>query len=121
MPWGAIESATQLVTLSDVIQWFSLTPTFAPGELAQVEVEYDPVATPTDDLSVHVRLTLDDSSENWDDEDFMSFVIPNTNDPAKKSFILSGIYKARIGVQSTGTTDDHTSADLNLRRDLVSA
>ena len=89
MAWNSIESATQLTTLSDVIQWFSLTPTFTPGELAQVEVEYDPVSTPTDDLSVHVRLTLDDTSENWDDEDFIQFVIPNTFDPAKKSFILS--------------------------------
>ena len=121
MPWGPKQNAAQLTTLSDVIQFFDLVPVFAPGESGQGEVEYDPVSTPTDNLSVHIQLTLDDSSENWDDEDFMSFTIPNTFDPAKKSFLLSGIYKARVGCQSTGTTDDHTSADFSLRQDGVSA
>lgn len=121
MAWGTIQTATQLTTISDTIQWFDLVIQLNPGETAHVAIEYDPVSTPTDDLSVHVRTALEASSENWDDEDYTSFTIPNTNDPAKKSFTISGIYKFRVGVQSTGTTDDHTSADMEVRVDGVSA
>jgi len=116
MPWGSKTSATQLTTISDTIQWFDATIELGFNEEAHVEVEYDPVASPTDDLSVHVRRTLDDSSENWDDVDYMAFVIPNDTDPAKRSFDLIGGYKYRIGVQSTGTSDDHTSADMAYRK-----
>lgn len=116
MAWGNKVSATQLTTLSDVIQWFDEIITLGYGEEAHVEVECDFAATPTDDLSVHVRRTLDDTSENWDDTDFISFIIDNGTDPNKVSFDLVGGYKYRIGCQSTGTTNDHTSADMSYRK-----
>lgn len=111
--WGSKTSATQLTTISDTIQWFDETPQCDVDEVLHVEVECNFAATPTDDLSVHIRRTLDDSSENWDDHDYMSLVIPNTVDPGKVSFDLGPGYKYRVGVQSTGATDDHTSADMS--------
>ncbi len=114
-------NATQLTTLSNVIQWFDSLIKPNPGEQVHVEIEYDPVSTPTDDLSFHIRRTLDDTSENWDDEDYQSGTIPNGNDPNKISFDLAGGFKYRIGVQSTGATDDHTSADMSYRKDGIDA
>lgn len=115
MAWSAITSATQLTTISDTIQWFDEFVELGFNEIAHVEVEYNPVGSPTDDLTVHVQRTLDDASENWDDVDYLSFLIPNDTDPAKRSFNLEAGYKYRVGVQSSGTTDDHTSADMSFR------
>lgn len=115
MAWSNITSATQLTTISDTIQWFDEVIQVDPDEVGEVHVEFDPPATPTDDLSVHVRRALEASSENWDDFDLFGFVIENSVDPAKRSFTLPPGYKYRVGVQSTGTTDDHTSADMEYR------
>lgn len=115
MAWGSTVSATQLTTISDTIQWFDELIQVDTDEIAEVHVEYDPTSTPTDDLSVHVRRALEDSSENWDDFDVMSFTIENSVDPAKVSFVLGPGFKYRVGVQSTGSTDDHTSADMEYR------
>jgi hypothetical protein len=38
-----------------------------------------------------------------------------------RSFLLSGVYKARIGVESTGATDTHTTASFSYRKDGVNA
>lgn len=79
--------------------------TLNPGETCVAEIEYDPPATPTDDLIVAIQATLDDSSENWDDEPFMTFVVPRTPDPCKRTIIVSGLYKFRFVFYMTGTTD----------------
>jgi len=122
MAWDSSKThATQLGTISNTIQWFDATIVLSPEESAHVEVEADFVTTPTDDMAVHVRRTLDDSSENWDDVDYLGFVIENDVDPSKASFDLKGGYKYRIGVESTGATDDHTSADMWYRKNGVSA
>ncbi len=119
MAWNDEVDATQLTTISNVIQWFASTIQTNPGELAHVRIDYDPVTTPTDDLTFHIRRSLDGT--DWDDEDFMSGTIPNDNDPNQISLDLAGGYEWRIGVQSTGTTDDHTSADMSYRKDGINA
>lgn len=121
MAWSTKTSATQLTTISDSEQFFDQTPQLNPRELAHCEVEADFAATPTDHMRVNVYGTLDDSAENWDDTPIMSFLINKDTDPNKVSFIVAGVYKFRISVASTGTTDDHTSADFSFRKDGVSA
>lgn len=120
MAWGSKTNSTQLTNITTE-QFFSQTPSLNPGEVCHVEVEYNPVASPTDDLVVAVYGTLDDSSENWDDEPIIEFTIPNDNDPNKRSFVVAGIYKFRVGVRRSGTTDTITSADMSHRLDGVSA
>lgn len=119
MAWGAKTSATQLTTITTE-QFFDQTPTLNPGELLHVEVEANFPVTPTDNLIVAVYGTLDAATENWDDTALMEFEIDNGTDPNKVSLTISGIYKFRIGVRRSGTTDTITSADMSFRADGVS-
>lgn len=118
MAWSSKTNATQLTSITTTRQWFTSNITLNPGETAHVQLDIDFGGT-TDDMSVHVVTTLDDATENWDDYDYISFIVPNDTDPGARSFLLNGIYKARIGVQSTGATDTHTSADMSYRKDGV--
>ncbi len=120
MAWGSKTNATQLTNITTE-QFFSETPQLNPRELCHCEVEYNPVASPTDNLVVSVYGTLDATSENWDDTPLMEFEIDNAIDPNKVSFVVMGIYKFRIGVKRSGSTDTITSADFSYRKDGVSA
>lgn len=120
MAWGSKTTATQLTTITDTEQFFDQTPTLNPGETAHVQIDFDPVASPTDDLEVNVYGTLDDSTPSWDDVPMMSFIMDKDTDPNTAGFIVAGVYKFRVGVAATGTTDSHTSADMAFRKDGVS-
>lgn len=112
--WGSKTSAPQLTSITTE-QFFGATIALEPNQTAQVQVRADFPGSPTDHLEVRIYRTLDDSSEDWDTTPADSFVLPNTNDPAQRSFMLSGGYRHRIGVRRTGTTDTITSADLSYR------
>ena len=51
----------------------------------------------------------------------MEFLIENAADPNRLSFLVTGVYKFRVGVRRSGSTDTITSADLSLRKDGVNA
>ena len=65
--------------------------------------------------------TLDESSEVFDLIPIVEFLIENTTDPNRISFLVTGAYKFRIGVRRSGSTDAIPSADLSLRKDGVNA
>ena len=75
----------------------------------------------TDHATIAVYTTLDDTSEVWDLIPMMEFLIENTTDPNRISFLVTGVYKFRVGVRRSGSTDTITSADLSLRKDGVNA
>lgn len=120
MVWGAKTNATQLTSIGATELFFNQTPTLNPGETAHVEVDFNPPASPTSHLQVSVYGTLDAATENWDDTPLMRFVIQNTPDPDKLSFLVSGIYKFRVGVVRSGGTDTTLVADYAHRLDGVS-
>lgn len=117
MAWG---TKTQIITAQSVggtevfSSWVSLTP----GEIAQIQVKADFPASPTDHLEVRVYGTLDDSSEVSDTQSALATVIVNTDDPAYKSFPISGFVKFRLGVIRDGTTDT-IDVDAWVRKDGV--
>lgn len=121
MAWGSKTSATQLTSISNTEQFFDQTPTLNPGESAHVQIKFDPVGSPSDDLEVNVYTTLDDSTETWDHIPMLSLVMDkdevNGSGENVVSFTVSGVYKFRIGVAATGGTDSHTSADMSYRKD----
>ena len=119
MAWSSKTTSTQLTNVTTE-QFFSQTPTLNPGETAHIEVEYNPVATPTDNLVVAVYGTLDAATENWDETPILEFEIDNATDPNKASFLVSGVYKFRVGARRSGTTDTITSAEMAHRLDGVS-
>jgi hypothetical protein len=49
-----------------------------------------------------VYTTLDDTSEVWDLIPMMEFLIENTTDPNRISFLVTGVYKFRVGVRRSG-------------------
>lgn len=117
MSWSSKNNLTQLTSITTE-QFFDAV-TLNPGELAHCEVEIDFPASPTDEATISLYGTLDDSSENWDDTPIWSQNIGNGIDPNKISFPVSGLYKFRIGVQRDGSTDTITSADMSYRKDGV--
>ena len=76
---------------------------------------------PTDHAIIAVYTTLDDTPEVWDLIPMMEFLIENTTDPNRISSQVTGVYKFRVGVRRSGSTDTITSADMSLRRDGVNA
>jgi hypothetical protein len=90
-----------------------------PRETAHVQVSVDFPSSPTDHLLVAVYTTLDDTSKVWDIIPMMEFLIENTTDPNRISFLVTGVYKFRVGVRRSGSTDTITSADLSYRKDGV--
>ena len=119
MAWGSDTASTQLTSITTE-EYFSQTPSLNPGETAHCQVTVDFPSTPTDNAIISVYTTLDASSEDWDEIPYMSFVIDNANDTDDVSFLVSGVYKFRVGVKRDGTTDTLTSADMNHRVNGIS-
>ena len=118
MAWGSDTAATQLSCITTE-QFFNQVPTLNPRETAHVQVSVDFPSSPTDHLLVAVYTTLDDTSEVWDIIPMMEFLLENTTDPNRISFLVTGVYKFRVGVRRSGSTDTIKSADLSYRKDGV--
>ena len=98
MAWGSDTAATQLSSITTE-QFFNQIPTLNPRETAHCQVSVDFPGSPTDHVIVAVYTTLDDSSEVWDIIPMMEFLIQNTTDPNRISFLVTGVYKFRVGVR----------------------
>ena len=90
-------------------------------ETAHVQVSVDFPGSPTYHAIIAVYTTLDDTSEVWDLIPMMEFLIENAADPNRISFLVTGVYRFRVGVRRSVSTDTITSADLSLRKDGVNA
>ena len=123
MAWGSKVSATQLTSITTE-QFFSFGGSTViplnPGETAKVQVTADFPTTPTDHAVVAIYGTLDDSSETWDLVPHIEFLIDKALDPSIVSFLVSGLYRFRIGIRRSGTTDTITDADCSYRKNGVS-
>jgi hypothetical protein len=122
MAWGSKVTATEITSITNTRQWFDTNITVNPGEIVQCQISASYGGT-TDDLTVHVVSTLDDSSEEWDTIDYLSFAMTSGSNGQSdiRSFLLSGAYKVRVGVESSGGTDTHTTASFSYRKDGVNA
>jgi hypothetical protein len=67
-------------------------------------VSVDCPGSPTDHAIVAVYTTLDDSSEVWNLIRMMGFLIENTTDLNRISFLVTGVYEFRVGVRRSGST-----------------
>jgi hypothetical protein len=114
MAWGTKTAATQLTSITTEV-FFDVTPTLGTEERAVVQVTVDFPTTPTDHALISVYATPDASSPVYDNNPFMGpFLVPNSPDPALKTFVVSGCYRFRVGVKRSGTTNTLTSADMNV-------
>lgn len=118
MAWGSETNATQLTSITTE-QFFSTLISLNPGETAVVQVSVDFPTTPTDDAIVGCYATLDDTSEVWDVVPFYEARLRNDNDPNRLTLAVRDVYKFRVGVRRSGSTDTLTSADLSYRKNGV--
>ncbi len=110
--WGADTALTTQTAIDNSTEEFLGTIDLAAGLQAHIQLEIDNEhgSVVTDSLIVAIYTTLDASSEVWDDNPF--FVVPIT--PAgialeRQSFVVSGVYKFRIGCLSSGATDTYAA------------
>ena len=115
--WGADTSGgTQLTTVDDVTEEFFNTIDAKAVLETQVEVLVNNESgSVTNGLIVSVYLTLDATSEDWDDFAWISFtIVPAGIAEEKKSFKIPSCFKWRIGCLAAAATDDYT-VDMNFR------
>lgn len=111
MAWdGSITVIFTAAAVTDTEQYSDYT-SLNPGELSHVRVKaVFTTGTPTDDLEIRIYGTIDASSENSDTEALITTVIEATASATKyRSIPVSGLYKYRVGVAASGSTDTITT------------
>lgn len=121
MAWSSA-AATQLTSITNTEQTFQFSGSpdrdLNPGETAHVQIEFDPVGSPTDNLEVRIY-TSPDGGTTYDVTPFLAWVILNDDDPNASSITLAGVRTFKVAVAATGATDTHTSADCTVAVDGV--
>jgi len=93
-------------TLSSTTEEYSSSIDLSDGdEGAHIVVEVNFDTTPTDNVIASVYGSLDGTA--WDDIPLFTLEVPNTQDPAQFSFIVTGVAYCRIGFKQTGSTNTH--------------
>lgn len=133
MAWAALESATQL-TLTGSYQTIQRSAadwevTLDPGEIAQLMFDFNPQASATENCDIIIQLTPDGTIYESDGE-AQRYIIEYNNsesdDPAKRSVTIAGVYGFQIRARVRDTDDtaggDDTSStlDVDIRKDGVS-
>lgn len=130
MAWGTLLSSTQFAlsgswatVQKDAADW---EVTLNPGELAQVVLDYNPQATPTEYCHVVISRTADGTLYETDNVAPMHYIIRNTDDPGVLAIPVHGCYgfKIRAALFDTdgtaGGTDTGSTLDVDVRLDGVS-
>lgn len=118
MTWTSKSTQTQLTSITTE-QYFATFISLNPGEVLHGQVKVTFPGSPTDSAIISLYTTLDASSEVWDTTAFRSYLLDKGTSPGYLAFSVSGIYKCRVGVKRSGTTDTLTSADMGWRTDGV--
>jgi len=112
---------SQIATNLSIVgtEQYSSAVTLDPGESAHVQVISNSGGT-TDSLIISVYSTLDDSTEVWDEVPIHQFLLDCTSgNDTEVSFMVSSVYKFRVGFVRSGSTDTLTT-NAYVRTDGVS-
>lgn len=108
--WGndTAFSVTQ-TGINNVTEEFLDTIDLSGALSAHIQLEIDNEGgSKTDDVIISIYATLDATSEVFDDEPYMTFVIvPDGVALERHPLVVSGVFKFRIGALSTGGTDTY--------------
>lgn len=117
--WADVVSGTQLTNVSNTEEFFDQAPILKPGEAVVVQITNTFVGSPTDDLLIAVYGTLD--GVTYDVEPLIEFRIESDNSSSGRSFSISSedAYQFRVGVRSSGATDEIPTVDMGFRLDNV--
>ncbi|MCP3940281.1 MAG: hypothetical protein GY710_02205 [Desulfobacteraceae bacterium] len=105
---------SQIIGTGDAYSTFSGTTEILSSDIdletngyegAQVTVEVNFDATPTDDVDVGYYPGRD--ATDYDDTKQGTFRLAKETDPNQKTFIITDFKHAKIGAEQTGATDSH--------------
>ena len=107
--WGSDTALTTQTAIDNATEEFIGTIALATALSAHIQLEIDNESgSVTDAVIISVYATLDATSEVFDDEPYMTFAItPDTVALERHPLVVSGIYRFRIGVKSSGATDTY--------------
>ncbi len=118
MAWSAKTEIEDAAAVAGT-ELFSDIVSLNPGESALVQVVGNSGGT-TDNLIISVYATLDDAGENWDTVAIYKFELDCTDGADNDvSFIVSGLYRFRLGFIRSGSTDT-IATDADYRSDGIS-
>lgn len=123
MAWGTKTDFTAQTGINNTTEEFLEAVTMNPYEQCHVQLQVDNehASTVTDGLIISLYGTLDAATEQWDTVPFMQFTHkPATVSAEYVSFMVTGVYKFRIGGLSAGATNTYT-LDGSYRLNGVSA
>ena len=119
MAWSSKTTSTKS-SVSSTEQYSNLI-TLNPGESAHVQVDANPPASPSDDMTVKIYATLDTSSPAYDDVPLYEFDIDkDTSDPVAASIIVSNVVGFRVGVAAAGASTTYTSVAIASKKNGIS-
>ena len=107
--WGADTALTTQTAIDNSTEEFVGTIDLSTALSAQIQLEIDNEGgSVVDSAIISVYATLDASSEVFGDKPYMTMTIkPDTVALERHPLVVSGIYKFRIGVLSSGATDTY--------------
>ena len=106
-------ASTQITSIAQVEKFFSVEPLLDVFEGCVVQIDVNFVITPTDNLVINIYAKQDGS--NFDITPFMTLVVDKDTDPNRLTFIIEKVREFKVGVVTAGSTDTHTSADMDTR------
>lgn len=113
MAWGSktsLGSQTAIGTTEKFLPSAGGGVSINPGETIHIQLALDNehATTVTDAVEIRIYGTLDASTENWDEVAWQAFSHkPSAVTAEDYSFLISGIYRFRIGCKSAGSTDTY--------------
>ena len=107
--WGSDTALTTQTAIDNATEEFIGTIALATALSAHIQLEIDNESgSITDAVIISVYATLDDTSEVFDDQAYMTFtILPSSVTLERHPLVVSGIYKFRIGALSDGATDTY--------------
>lgn len=107
--WGSDTALTTQTAIDNSTEEFIGTIDLSASLSAHIQLEIDNESgSVTDAVIISVYATLDDASEVFDDQAYMTFTIsPSGVAVERHPLVVSGVYKFRIGVLSSGATDTY--------------
>ena len=107
--WGSDTALTTQTAIDNSTEEYIGTIDLATSMSAHIQLEIDNEGgSVTDAVIISIYATLDATSEVWDDQAYMTFtILPSGIALERHPLVVSGIYKFRIGVKSSGATDTY--------------
>ncbi len=105
MAWGNKTAFTTGMTVSSTPTFPGVSLTLNPGESAHIQLVVPWLTTTVVNLVCGIYGTLDAATEVWDFEPLYEFIVPNaylTTTVSEISFLISGLYKFRVGLRTDG-------------------